>query len=74
MNRTDQAHQWTVYFVLVVFTIAICGTFAFTDKMTVGEFIAIAGMVFAFFFGKPKPGENGSGSNVVTAPPTPPST
>ena len=71
MNRTDQAHQWTVYFVLALFAITVCGVFAFTDKLDTAAFIGIAGMIFTFFFQRPKPDSNSAASNGHPQPPTP---
>ena len=61
MNRTDQAHSWVIYGVLVLVVLTICYAFLFTDKIDAAAFLGVATAIIMFFYGKPRPGgENGT--------------
>ena len=74
MSRTDQAHQWVIYFVLVLFSVTVCYAFV-AGQLSVEAFVGMASTVLMFFFNRPKPGDgnaNGGQSSTVVQPARPP--
>lgn len=67
MTRTEQAHSWALYAVLILVVLTACVAFLlYDDKLSEGSFVGIVSTVVAFFFGKSLP-KNGNGSS----PPAP---
>jgi hypothetical protein len=61
VNRTDQAHQWTIYAVLMLFSVTACYTWAITGTLSAEAFVGLASNVILYFFNRPKPGNGGNG-------------
>lgn len=74
MNRTDQAHSWSLYAVLILVILSACYGFLFTDKLSEGSFVGVLMAVVTAFFGKQKPeagSANGTGNGHAAPPPEP---